>query len=111
MECWCQRGKKFTKEPKVAEGGWGGEVSFEEERGLLTTISLEGKLAIGDVVKGLMHRATLHVNIVRVIEGSFSKYPYPQSLTVFASVIQLIFIFYGLQKSHYCLFAKHLPME
>lgn len=31
------------------------------------------ELTFGDVVKGLMHRATLHVNMMRIVEGSFSK--------------------------------------
>lgn len=33
----------FLTRTQVAEGGWGGEFSFEEERGLLTKSSLEGK--------------------------------------------------------------------
>lgn len=64
---------KFRKRTHSCRRGFRGESFFEQEKGLLPKGSLEGKLTVGDVVKGLMHKATLHANMIQIIEGSFSK--------------------------------------
>lgn len=53
-----------------------------------------------------MQRAILDANMVRIVEGSCRKYPFPQSLTGLANTTD--FFVYSLWKLHYRIFAKHV---